>query len=103
MTLCLVLFVILLFSGLPLFMNLGLVSFLYIFMTGDNPMVVVQRITQASNSFTMLAAPFFILMGNFMNTSGVTRKLFRFANTIVGTVPGGMGHANIICYCPASL
>ena len=97
MTLCLVLFVILLFSGLPLFMNLGLVSFLYIFMTGDNPMVVVQRITQASNSFTMLAAPFFILMGNFMNTSGVTRKLFRFANTIVGTVPGGMGHANIIC------
>ena len=45
----------------------------------------------------MLACPFFILMGNFMNTSGVTRKLFRFANTIVGTVPGGMGHANIIC------
>ena len=60
-------------------------------------MVVVQRITQASNSFTMLAAPFFILMGNFMNTGGVTKKLFRFANTIVGTVPGGMGHANIIC------
>jgi tripartite ATP-independent transporter DctM subunit len=66
-------------------------------MSGDNPMVVVQRITQAANSFTMLACPFFILMGNFMNTSGVTRKLFRFANTIVGTVPGGMGHANIIC------
>ena len=65
--------------------------------SGDKPMVVVQRITQAANSFTMLACPFFILMGNFMNTSGVTRKLFRFANTIVGTVPGGMGHANIIC------
>ena len=97
MTICLILFVVLLFTGLPLFMNLGLVSFLYIFMTGDNPMVVAQRITQASNSFTMLAAPFFILMGNFMNTSGVTKKLFRFANTIVGTVPGGMGHANILC------
>ena len=97
MTVCLIVFVILLFTGLPLFVNLGLSSFLYIFMTGDKPMVVVQRITQASNSFTMLAAPFFILMGNFMNTGGVTKKLFRFANTIVGTVPGGMGHANIIC------
>ncbi len=97
MTVALIVFVVLLFTGLPLFVNLGLTSFLYIFMTGQNPMVVVQRITQASNSFTMLAAPFFILMGNFMNTSGVTRKLFRFANTIVGTIPGGMGHANIIC------
>ena len=97
MSICLTLFVILLFTGLPLYVNLGLTSFLYIFMSGDNPMVVVQRITQAANSFTMLACPFFILMGNFMNTSGVTRKLFRFANTIVGTVPGGMGHANIIC------
>ena len=97
MTVCLIVFVVLLFTGLPLFVNLGLSSFLYIFMTGDKPMVVVQRITQASKSFTMLAAPFFILMGNFMNTGGVTKKLFRFANTIVGTVPGGMGHANIIC------
>ena len=82
MTVCLIVFVILLFTGLPLFVNLGLSSFLYIFMTGDKPMVVVQRITQASNSFTMLAAPFFILMGNFMNTGGVTKKLFRFAREV---------------------
>lgn len=97
MTLTLILFMILLFTGLPLYVNLGLVSFLYIFQSGSDPMVVVQRITQAGNSFTMLAAPFFILMGNLMNTGGVTTKLFTFANTIVGTVPGGMGHANIIC------
>ena len=36
-------------------------------------------------------------MGNLMNTGGVTRKMFRFANVLVGTVPGGMGHANILC------
>lgn len=93
----LILFLILLFTGLPLYVNLGLTSFLYMFLTGTNPMVVVQRITQASNSFTMIAAPFFILMGNLMNTGGVTRKMFRFANVIVGTVPGGMGHANVLC------
>lgn len=97
MTITLIVFVVLLFTGLPLFVNLGLTSFLYMFMTGTNPMVVVQRITQASNSFTMIAAPFFILMGNLMNTGGVTRKMFRFANVLVGTVPGGMGHANVLC------
>ena len=97
MTIVLILFVVLLFTGLPLFVNLGLTSFLYMFLTGNNPMIAVQRITQASNSFTMIAAPFFILMGNLMNTGGVTRKMFRFANVIVGTIPGGMGHANILC------
>ena len=96
MTVALIAFLVLLFTGLPLFVNLGISSFLYMFITGSNPMIVVQRITQASNSFTMIAAPFFILMGNLMNTGGVTRKMFRFANEIVGTVPGGMGHANIL-------
>ena len=97
MTIALIVFLVLLFTGLPLFVNLGLTSFLYMFLTNTNPMIVVQRITQASNSFTMIAAPFFILMGNLMNTGGVTRKMFRFANEIVGTVPGGMGHANVLC------
>lgn len=97
MTITLIVFLVLLFTGLPLFVNLGLSSFLYMFLSGENLMIVVQRITQASNSFTMIAAPFFILMGNLMNTGGVTKKMFRFANVVVGTVPGGMGHANILC------
>lgn len=93
----LIAFVVLLFTGLPLYVNLGLSSFLYMYLTGDNLMIVTQRITQGANSFTMIAAPFFILMGNLMNTGGITRKMFRFANVIVGTVPGGMGHANVLC------
>ena len=97
MTIVLIVFLVLLFTGLPLYVNLGLSSFLYMFLTGTQPVITVQRITQAANSFTMIAAPFFILMGNLMNTGGVTRRLFRFANTIVGSVPGGMGHANILC------
>lgn len=96
MTYALILFVVLLFTGLPLFVNLGLASFLFISLEGLKPIVAIQKMTGAANSFTMIAAPFFILMGNLMNTSGVTRKMFNFANTIVGTIPGGMAHANII-------
>ena len=87
MTIALITFIVLLFSGRPLYVNLGLSSFLYMFLTGTQPVITVQRITQAANSFTMIAAPFFILMGNLMNTGGVTRRLFRFANTIVGSIP----------------
>ena len=92
----LIVFVVLLFTGLPLYANLGLCSFLYMYLDGSNLLMVVQRITQASNSFTMIAAPFFILMGNLMNTAGITHKMFRFSNVITGTIPGGMAHANII-------
>ncbi len=96
MALVLIVFLVLLFTGLPLFVNLGLSSFLYLFISGESPVVAARNITQAANSFTMIAAPFFILMGNLMNTGGVTKKMFRFANVLVGTVPGGMGHANIL-------
>ena len=50
----------------------------------------------AANSFPLLAAPFFIIMGNIMNTSGVTKRMFNFANVLVGHMPGGLGHANIV-------
>ena len=62
MTVALIVFLVLLFTGIPLYVDLGLSSFLYIFMTGMKPIVVLQRITQAANSFTMIAAPFFILI-----------------------------------------
>ena len=57
MTAALIVFLVLLFTGIPLYVDLGLSSFLYIFMTGMKPIVVLQRITQAANSFTMIAAP----------------------------------------------
>ena len=91
-----ILFSILLFTGLPIYVNLGLCSFLYMFMEGFNPIAVLQRITMTANSFTLLAAPFFILMGNIMNNSGVTTRMFNFANALVGHFIGGLGHANVL-------
>jgi tripartite ATP-independent transporter DctM subunit len=91
-----IVFVILLFAGTGIYANLGICSVLYCCMNGFTPLTVVQRITMAANSFPLLAAPFFIIMGNIMNTSGVTRRMFSFANVLVGHFPGGLGHANIV-------
>ena len=96
MILAFTLFLILLFSGLPIYVNLGLCSFFFMFIQGFNPITVVQRISMTANSFTLLAAPFFILMGNIMNSSGVTNRMFNFANVLVGHFTGGLGQANVL-------
>ncbi len=86
----------LMFLGVPIYVSLGVSSLLHILTSGLNPLTVAQRITNAANSFPLLAAPFFILMGNIMNTSGVTRRIFNFASVVVGWMRGGLGHANVL-------
>ncbi|MCJ7651416.1 MAG: TRAP transporter large permease subunit, partial [Candidatus Lokiarchaeota archaeon] len=58
---------LLLVLGMPIYAILGITSFIFIISTGFTPLVIPQKITMAANSFPMLAAPFFILMGNIMN------------------------------------
>ncbi|MFZ5925667.1 MAG: TRAP transporter large permease [Bacillota bacterium] len=58
--------------------------------------MIAQRLVYGVNNFTILAIPFFLLAGKLMNTGGITRRIFRFANILVGYLPGGLGHANIV-------
>ena len=96
MIVVLIIWIILLLSGLPIYITLGFSSLLYVFIKDFMPLIVPQKIAMAANSFPLLAAPFFILMGNIMNHSGVTRRIFDFADTVSGWVTGGLGHANIV-------
>jgi len=48
------------------------------------------------NSFTLLAIPLFIFAGLLMNMSGVSKRLFDYANTLVGHITGGLGHVNVV-------
>lgn len=57
--------------------------------------IITQRFVQGTNNFTLLAIPFFLLAGKLMNTGGITTKIFKFANELVGWIPGGLGIANI--------
>ncbi len=96
MIVVLIIWVILLLSGMPIYVTLGFSSLLYVFIKDFMPLIVPQKIAMAANSFPLLAAPFFILMGNIMNHSGVTRRIFDFADTVSGWITGGLGHANIV-------
>ncbi|PWS37512.1 ABC transporter permease [Falsiroseomonas bella] len=83
-------------AGVPLYATMGLACFAFVFLAGINPAIVPQKIGQAANSFPLLAAPLFILMGNIMNAAGVTDRIFGFARVCVGWLRGGLCHANIL-------
>ncbi len=83
-------------AGMPLFASMGLAAFAFVALADLAPSIVPQKIAQTANSFPLLAAPLFILMGNILNSAGITEKIFGFATAVVGWMRGGLCHANII-------
>ncbi|MDY0092770.1 MAG: TRAP transporter large permease [Candidatus Vecturithrix sp.] len=88
---------ILLILRVPVSFSLLISSVLYL-ITHDIPPVaaIVRMAMGVGDSFPLLAVPFFILAGSIMNSGGITRRLFTFADTVVGHITGGLGHANIL-------
>lgn len=96
MTIFFLLFLILMILKVPVAFSLGL-SCLYYFITAGLPLETIPQIMLGSfESFTLLAIPLFMLAGQIMNSGGVTNRLFNFSKALVGHIPGGLGHVNII-------
>lgn len=97
MVLLLVSFALFLILGMPISFCMMGASMLYMLVNELPLFTVVQTMTSSiGESFTIIAIPFFILAGNIMNNSGITQKIFDFANVCVGWFPGGLGHVNIL-------
>ena len=85
-----------LFAGPPIYAAMGLAGFAFLLLAGIPGIVIPQKVAMAANSFPLLAAPLFILMGNLMNSAGISYRIFDFAKALVGWMRGGLGQANII-------
>lgn len=93
-----VLFILLfffLFFGVPVAVALGGASLAYIMIKGLPDVLLIHTMIGGIDSFPLLAIPFFILAGHLMNTGGITTKIFTFARSLVGWLPGGLGHVNV--------
>jgi len=76
-------------------MALGAVAALLV--KGGIPLEALpQRLVGGVDSFPLLALPFFVLAGNLMNAGGITKRLIHFAESIVGSVRGGLAHISIV-------
>jgi tripartite ATP-independent transporter DctM subunit len=82
--------------GVPIVFSFGFGSLIYCLMVKIVTIIIPQRIFVSLDKFAFLAIPFFLLVGNLMNISGVTRKIFNLAIALVGHIKGGLGYANIL-------
>ncbi len=92
-----VLVLALLFLGVPVAISLGLSSLILIAVFSQDSMssVALQLFT-ASQNYTLLAIPFFVLASAFMSTGGVASRIIRFAIASVGHIRGGLAIASVL-------
>nr|WP_285860804.1 TRAP transporter large permease [Brevibacillus sp. MER 51] len=82
---------VLLILNVPIGVALGLSVVVVFMLEGNIPLlVVIQKMFNGTDSFPLMAIPFFLLAGKLMETGGISARLIRFANTIVGNLPGGL-------------
>lgn len=84
--------------GVPMSFSMLTGSVWFMLTSGMPQTLMTQRLIMAvGDSFSMLAIPFFMLAGTIMNAGGVAARIFDFCNTLVGHIPGGLGHVNVFC------
>ena len=94
-----ILFVILALTSIPLAIASGLAAGITLEFFGDLPnsfLLIMQRMVYAVDSYALLAVPLFIFCGKLMNTGGITDRIFDFGQALVGRIPGGLAHANVV-------
>ena len=89
-------FLALVFLRVPVVYAIGTSSLLVFFYLGINPMQMALRFVTNLNSYTLLAVPFFILMGELMGAGGVTETLIDFSRELVGWIRGGAAMVNVV-------
>lgn len=92
-----ILLLILLFMKVPVFIAILGTSVSYFALhTELSSAILVQRVLAGSQSIPLLAIPFFVCAGVFMNYTGVTKRIVNFCESIVGNVVGGIGHVTVL-------
>ena len=89
-------FVILTGIGMPIAFSLGLGGMAGIIITGTPFALIPQRLFTSLDVFALIAIPMFILAGEIMSIGGILPRLMDFAKILVGRLPGGMAHINIL-------
>ncbi len=92
-------FLVLLVAGVPVAIAIGaatLAALLLSIPAVPALVTLAQRVATGLDAFALLAIPFFILTGQVMNRGGMARRLIDFARQLLGGLPGGLGHVNVL-------
>jgi tripartite ATP-independent transporter DctM subunit len=92
----LVTFLLFIIIGIPIVFSLLLANIILISVFNLPFEILVKKILTGIDSFPLLAIPFYMFVGQLMNKSGIAKRLINFANSLVGFIPGDLGHVNIL-------
>src|SRR6187401_3187779 len=92
-----VLLLVLMLTGMPISISLGLTVLTFLFTMTTLPMAeVAHKLFTGLEKFEIMAIPFFILAGNFLTHGGVARRMINFATSMVGHWHGGLALAGVL-------
>jgi C4-dicarboxylate transporter DctM subunit len=92
-----VLLLMLMISGMPISISLGLTVLSFLFFMTEVPIEsVALKLFTGIEKFEIMAVPFFILAGNFLTHGGVAKRMIAFATSMVGHFPGGLGLSAVV-------
>ena len=89
-------FIVLLALGMPVAFTVGLSALAFFFTQGVPFEIIIQKLVSSTQSFSLLAVPFFVLAGNLMNETGITSRLIRFATLVTGHMRGGLAQVSVL-------
>ena len=92
-------FAVLLIAGFPFAIALLLVTAAVLLVADIESVLLAQTLIASTQSFSLLAIPFFMLAGEIMSAGGLSQKLIRVADVLVRHLPGGMGHVTVVSAC----
>ncbi len=89
---------ILYFSSIPIaFALFGSSLFYFAVIDNSSPVdLILQKFVTATQSFPLLAIPFFVMAGSIMNYAGISKKLMQFADVLTGHMAGGLAQVNVL-------
>ncbi|CAZ87477.1 Large integral membrane transport protein [Thiomonas arsenitoxydans] len=91
------LLLVLMLTGMPISIALGLTVLTFLFTMTDVPIqAVALKLFTGIENFEIMAIPFFILAGNFLTHGGVARRMITFASSLIGHWAGGLGLAGVL-------
>nr|MBL8457682.1 TRAP transporter large permease subunit [Zoogloeaceae bacterium] len=91
-----VLLTVLMLTGMPVSISLGLTVLTFLFMFTEVPLEsVALKLFTGIEKFEIMAIPFFVLAGNFLTHGGVARRMIDFATAMVGHLRGGLGMSSV--------
>ncbi|MBO4683762.1 MAG: TRAP transporter large permease subunit, partial [Desulfovibrio sp.] len=83
--------------GVPLAIVLVLCSIVLMWHSGMwDPMIIPNTMLDGTNNYPLMAIPFFVFAGEIMAAGGLSRRVVRLAQLIIGRIRGGLGYAAIV-------